>query len=517
MNPQPRMTGSLWWLAGLGLYVALGLLVLGYHEMWRDEFQAWLIAKESRSLGELWQNTRYEGHPLLWFLTLYGLTRITVQPEAMQILHFTVAVASVTLLWRYGPFPSAYKALISFGYFFFYEYAIISRNYAQGVLLVLLFLAAYRPSPDKPYLLLALILALLCQTNIYGLLLAVNFGAFLAEELWRGGPLGAFRQNSRWFLALSTLVFLLGVVVGLYTVIPPSDFSPPGGGGLWVTGFDPSHLKRTLAHLFRSYFPLPALQYRFWETNLLNIKSIQVGLGLCLFFFFLWSFGKNPPIARLYGGGSTTLLTFMYVIYTVSLRHAGHLYLLLLACLWLAAVHPEKSLKTPGWDNLCGWCARHRPRLLLLVLVIQVLAAGVASFYDWRHPFSASRAAAAFIKKNGLEDRFLVGDMDAPVSPVAAYLNRQIYYLTKRDWGSFIVWNNGRKKVNPVELAQTLKDLARRHNQRLLLILNYPAPPEISFLNLKAAFTESIRWDESYYLYEMETGEKLGEREGPGS
>jgi hypothetical protein len=44
--------------------VLLGLL-LAHHEMWRNELQAWLLARDSDSLAELWRNTRYEEHPLL--------------------------------------------------------------------------------------------------------------------------------------------------------------------------------------------------------------------------------------------------------------------------------------------------------------------------------------------------------------------------------------------------------------------------------------------------------------------
>src|SRR5690242_13054728 len=54
------------------VFFVLCLLRTLAHVMWRDELQAWMIARESHSLAELFYNARYEGHPALWFLLLYA-------------------------------------------------------------------------------------------------------------------------------------------------------------------------------------------------------------------------------------------------------------------------------------------------------------------------------------------------------------------------------------------------------------------------------------------------------------
>ena len=43
------------------------------HAMWRYEMQAWLLARDSQTLGDLFFNLRYEGHPALWHLLLWPL------------------------------------------------------------------------------------------------------------------------------------------------------------------------------------------------------------------------------------------------------------------------------------------------------------------------------------------------------------------------------------------------------------------------------------------------------------
>ena len=130
------------------LYYAIGittlfLIVGGYgaahHEMWRDEIQAWLLARDSTSVFDLLANMKYEGHPPLWHLCLMPLTRITHSPIIMQVFHLLIAATTVFLFTRYAPFHWIHKFLFAFGYFALYEYAIIARNYALGLLLITIF------------------------------------------------------------------------------------------------------------------------------------------------------------------------------------------------------------------------------------------------------------------------------------------------------------------------------------------------------------------------------------------
>jgi len=128
------------------VFAILGLIGILHHEMWRDEMQAWLLAKDSPSLGALYQNTVYEGHPLLWHLCLYGLAKISHNPRIMQGFHLLISISSFALIVKTSPFSWLQKRLFGFSYFIFYEYSVISRSYALGVLLVFLFCTIYRQS-----------------------------------------------------------------------------------------------------------------------------------------------------------------------------------------------------------------------------------------------------------------------------------------------------------------------------------------------------------------------------------
>ena len=130
----------------LAVFVFFEYFLVSHHAMWRDELQAWLLVRDSRDIFELFRNLKYEGHPPLWYLLLIPLTRIFSFPESMQWLHLVIAASSVYVLARYSPFTWVQKVLITFGYFSFYEYAVISRNYGIGVLLIFIFCAKIRNS-----------------------------------------------------------------------------------------------------------------------------------------------------------------------------------------------------------------------------------------------------------------------------------------------------------------------------------------------------------------------------------
>jgi len=108
------------------VFFVIALIGILNHEMWRDEFEPWLIARNANSFIQLYENWRYEGHPLLWYLLLYILTRISTNPVLMQLLHISFATASVYLFSRFNGFSILQKTLFAFGYYSIYEYSVIS-------------------------------------------------------------------------------------------------------------------------------------------------------------------------------------------------------------------------------------------------------------------------------------------------------------------------------------------------------------------------------------------------------
>src|SRR5688572_30573922 len=134
-------------------YFALGLVGISRHEMWRDELHTFMVSRASGSLVDLMANTGYDGHPALWYLIVFAIGRVLPQPFFVQLAHLFVATATCFVISRFAPFSTLQRVLLCFGYYTFFEYSVISRNYAVGVLIIFIFCAIYRRGPAKPYLL----------------------------------------------------------------------------------------------------------------------------------------------------------------------------------------------------------------------------------------------------------------------------------------------------------------------------------------------------------------------------
>ena len=127
-------------------------VIAGYcihaHAMWFDEVQAWNIARASHSVGSLYTNLRYEGHPILWYLPLFAISRFTADPRAMQVFEWAVLTCTYAVILFKAPFSIGVRTAIVAGYFVTFEYGVISRSYSvEMLLLVLALVCLARPKP----------------------------------------------------------------------------------------------------------------------------------------------------------------------------------------------------------------------------------------------------------------------------------------------------------------------------------------------------------------------------------
>jgi hypothetical protein len=494
---NPRLSRSL-----VLAFFLLGLLLIGHHELWQDEWQAWLIARDSATIADLFNNLRYEGHPGLWHLGLFVLSRFTQQPLPMQVLHLVLATATVYVFLKFSPFTNLQKILFVFGYFPFFEYAAISRNYAPGILLLFLFCAVFPSALRKKFLVLCGILFLLAQTSVYGLFLVLALGLALvvtafADKSFAPGP-------SPLELLTGLALMAAGVCLSIVQLVPPPDSGVALG---WTLDFVWPHFIRVVATFWESFVPIPALQYHFWDTNLISDPYLKFFLSLPLLAFSFALFLRQPLLLCLFGFGTLEILTFGYTKYFGSIRHHGHLFILFLACLWLSASLPSREVKAPLAKRLTDFCRRNKDRFVVGLLAVHLLAGIMAYGMDLAYPFSAGRETARYIKENHLDHLLLAGDEDDAASVLAGYLNRKIYYPGSHRWGSFMISDRKRQSLKDSEILKKTRQLAARHHREVLLIMNRElADPAHQAVKL-AQFTDSMVPAEKYYLYLVRAGD----------
>ncbi|NJM74078.1 MAG: hypothetical protein HC862_30530 [Scytonema sp. RU_4_4] len=330
------------------VFLSLGLIGILNHEMHFDELQAWMIARDSSSINNLFQNLKYEGHPGLWHLGLYFLSRFTDNPVVMQFYHLLIATTGVYIFVKYSPFNRQQKIFLSLGYFSLYEYGILSRSYVLGLLLIYCFCTLYTHR-DKSFIPLSLCLLLLCNTHIHGFIIAISLLITLVFDTIFYREISDIITRKKLDITISLMIFLLGAYTSLKQVIPPSDsyfdFVPVSGLRF---NFVLSDFIETLVTITRAYLPLQQFGVEtgvapFWETNALVSLNIYVAaiIAISLFIFSAVLFIRQPVVLLMYLMGTLGILSFIYTKYIGNLRHHGHLYIMLIACLWISHYYSE--------------------------------------------------------------------------------------------------------------------------------------------------------------------------------
>ena len=251
------------------LFFVLSFIGVQHHELWLDEAHHWLLARDSHSFTEVYQNTRYEGHPILWNVLMYLVSRLSTNFWWMQFIHISISTTAVFIFLKNAPFRIWLKLLFIFGYFTFYEYNIISRNYGLGMLL-LFWAMSYFPNRSTKTIIISILLALLCNTHAIFCIPAICYMLVLVWE--------QKNQPNTKKLILFCLIFTAGALLALYQIIPPQDTN------FFEIKEDVqvvNRIARSISPFFKGVFAIPNVNtLHFWNTNLLFDLNKVVAFGL---------------------------------------------------------------------------------------------------------------------------------------------------------------------------------------------------------------------------------------------
>jgi hypothetical protein len=383
----------------VGAFFAIAAATIFRHEMWMDELNTWNVVRDSTGLRALFANMHLEVHPALWYLLLYPLTRLTSDPRSMQVLHLLIASASAAVVVWAAPFRLWQSALIIFGYFFVYEFAVISRGYALGLLAAVAACVVYcRPRPSP--ILLAALLAIVANTSFYGLILATALALGIAVSGRVSG-----RQA-----ALAAVLYVAAATAAMVTLYPKADNA---FAREWHEALEWNRVRATLSLIWAAYVPLPDFSSTApWNSNILFGASSfaqraqttgSALLGAVLFGAGAVALRRDRAALVTYLAGSIAILAFVYLKYTGGLRHHGHLFVLLLLAVWMTHAEGPHSrpvlaaalerdfpthVQSHGWWNA----------LFVILLLTQAAAGAYFVVEDIRKPFSVSKELADFVR-----------------------------------------------------------------------------------------------------------------------
>jgi hypothetical protein len=548
----------------ISAFFILGLIGVLHHEMWSDELQAWLIARDSQSIVDLFQNLRYEGHPGLWHLCLYGLSRISRNPVIMQFFHLAIATTSISLFIKFAPFSKLHKILFTFSYFPFYEYSIISRNYALGVLLVFLFCILYTRNCN--YIILFTVLALLANTNLYAAMLAIALGATLILEnlVKYQFQFSALLKNR--CLAIGALILSASLILMIVQILPPPDRSfgqilptesslqniHPSEHNFLLSLFN--ELSNSIKKLIRSfsitlnaYLPIPnVFVSEIWNSNISLavvldslskwVAIVRFSISITILTTIILCFRQNPLILFFYSFGNLEifLFTFAYLKNYGSVRHHGHLFLIFVISLWLlvdqspshssenSAKLMSKIRKNHGFGEKFSFlrCEKFKKlinhlsvqigyesskklinRLFTLILCVHCIATLILFTVDIRQPFSASKAVSEYIYKHQMQDMLIVGDRAIFTTPLSGYLNKSLYYPEIGSFGTFATHKESIVS-NFSDVINQVVDLEQFNQQGALLVLTYDLGDISAYSTKQVNIVETAQFQQSMVKFD---------------
>lgn len=509
------------------VFALLGGVLQGRHELFRDEVQAWLIA---RDLGviDLLRYLRYEGHPSLWYLCLKALATFADSLQAMQMLHLALIAAAVWTGAAFAPCSRLCKVLVACGYFFAFEYSIIARNYALGVLLGFAYCALICRRPARP-LAMGVVLALMANTSAHALVVAVAaMAALVVEQLLRqyppgpspraagaGGPSPGWASCPRlpalsWRgLGLALAIMVAGVAFAFWTLRPPAD---GGYAAEWHTELDPHRAALVFSQLTNAFLPMPDWQLHFWNSHILyqlpHDGVVRGALAAAILLAAALALAATPAALALFLCSVAGLDLLFYAKYIGYVRHHGFLFVAFLMAMWMRSCCTRVDSRRGRLARVIAAGSRCGRWAFVGVLVVQVGAAIVALALDAHLPWSPAGEVTTFLRTHR-ENRLVVGLSDWQASVVAGPLGREpIYFPRGRRFGTYVRLDRTQTLfVDDTDAVFDGMAVARARGQDCLFVVSYPLNEIVlawGGLRMLAMYPEGVVPGEVFYLYEAE-------------
>lgn len=477
-----------WAFVALTVFNLYGVLI---HVMWRDEMQQWNIVRASESLADLVRNLRYEGHPWLWYLLIWPLSKLSRDPLAVKLFHFAIAFSSSLIVMVKAPFRRSIRLLIVAGYFFSFEYMVITRSYALGVLLAVCWCAWGGRAKERPFR-SASLLGLLANTSVYGAMLSCVLALGEAIDIFRSGERG---NESRSRSLLSFGVIFGGLLIFAFATMAFAK----GGGILWMCEAGVWNLLDWVFSFYCvafSLFPIQSLATNFWNMSPFWCAD-RPFLSAAFFAGFpvvvsviLWKDRMSLFLFMLLFLG---VFLFTQLVFPSDLRHTGIVFIGFVVMLW--RWHPAPASDTPDDGYRMGRF------LLILLLLAHVTATAVAGTIHLMHPFSMGKATAQAIRDGGYDRYPIVAHPDFAALSVIGYLDRPFHFASTGRPETFVSWSYSIRKGEGSDkgAVSCARAISAKMGVPVLLLANrqVPGPDLVLLFTVEGSIVE----DEQFFVY----------------
>lgn len=192
------------------IYLVVIYFLASRHEVWRDEAQAWLIARDLNPI-EVVKQMWYEGHPCLWHFILMPFAKLGFDVSIMPFISCFIMALTAFLFLKYVNVPVVIKMIILFSSPFLYYYPIISRSYCL-IPLVLTLISIFYEKRHTYRVCYTLSLLLLAYTHIIVLFPSIFLFSIYVYELFKTDKFSNFKK--------CIIIYVLGFIFLCIQLIP---------------------------------------------------------------------------------------------------------------------------------------------------------------------------------------------------------------------------------------------------------------------------------------------------------
>lgn len=496
-------------------YSIITFIILLFHESWRDEAQAWLIAR-NLNIIDIFGQMKYEGHPVIWYLILVPFAKLGLPYIFVKIVSWLICNIAVWLILKKAPFNLILKILFIFSMPMIYLYPSISRSYCL-IPLAITIVAIYFGQRHEKTIQYILSILFLANTHVimYGMV-GILLLLFYIEELIQNRKTNLKEQKKKVYISL------IVIIVGLILTLIPILISMTTNTDVSLTSntsiFEDTKLKMENAY--------EKIMTGCFGENELILKIVAIALIILLCYEIRYHF-KNALVIICTEGLQFLIYTYVYM---GSEQRVSTLILLIMFIFWIQndeklnkdnvketnreLINDQKYIKKQRRKEKLTDIAEY---ILVFVLTINVVNGMVAVNKEIKTTYSSSYETAEWIKEN-LEDDSIFICTNMPLSSaIIPYIDKEVFWSPQTlDYFSFTSWDeNYRTGYSLRDLQKRVKDNFEA-DQNLYLIYTYDFDEmTMNFLEIQGYITEIFESDvsvqEKYTIYKIEQKFMLAE------
>jgi len=461
-------------------FIVLSIFIVAYkllfHEMWKDEWQAWFVATEM-PLQQMFQFLYYDGHPSVWYLYLkfWGLFTPWIESEyLLQIAHALVFVSFLYVFIIKIKFPLWWKIILFGGYFIWYEYGIINRGYAMLMLFSAILLHWIQIENKKTWQ-YALVLILLCNTEVFGVFLAASFMLYFLHNYFVN------KTQSKAFLGQVISGFFIGVISFYITMKPASD--KDNVTYYYFNNFNFNQILKAIQGCWTNTFYIEL----FGDLNSVGYNPSAVIIGVLLIIVSILFFWKDKSVMLSWSAFAVIFTLFTAAFYIGGVRQWG----VLLFSFFLFVMLFWYKHKLEVWQKI----------FLISICVFQYIHSARIFVFDIQSPFSNSKKTGLFIRDNIDEKTPVIVVNKAFAVPVSGYAERKFITLPDEKPFSIFRW---REPMYFPSIADLYVFMIKYKYRKIYFLHHKPLSYEqYGKMKTEEKFDEKSVKDEKYYIYSL--------------